>query len=128
MKRFYSLLSAMLMFSLALTFTNCNKDNNDDDDGPKSKKELLVDKWWYNNPDQGRGNFKFNSNNTLEATYPAPTSGTYEWGPNDSMYITMDGGAPPFTYHFITVEASVMEYWPTFEPEGNVYRFTTTEP
>jgi hypothetical protein len=126
MRKLHFLLTSLVLLALALTFTSCDKD--DDDDVPLSKQELLVDKWWYDVAGQNRGDHKFNSAaKTVDFTYPSPIQGTYLWGPNDSMYITMPGGAPPFTLWFKTVTETNMEYWPTFEPVENIYKFTTTK-
>ncbi len=118
------LVIALFVFA-AFAIASCNK-TPDDPPAPKDKHELLYDKWWYNVGNQGRGAHYFNSDGTCQITIP-PSSGVWKWSVNDSLIVTMDN-YPPMTLHFTKIEETEMEYWPTFEPEGNLYQFSTTEP
>jgi len=87
---------------------------------------MLYDKWWYNTDNQGRGDHFFNSDGTLQWTL-MPAEGTWEWKPNDSLKVSFTG-YPDATLWFKSIEENNMEYWPTFEPEANIYKFSTTKP
>lgn len=119
------LIAIIFLFTIAISA--CKKETTPDEDpAPVDKKEQLYNKWWYNVGNQGRGNHYFNSNGTVEMTIPQ-ASGTWQWSLNDSLIVTMDG-YPPITLWFSKIEANTMEYWPTFEPEGNLYQFSTVKP
>jgi hypothetical protein len=111
--------------SLILGWYGCKKDD-DGDDQPLEKHELLLEKTWYNNPNKGRGDHFFGSDGTLQVTNPT-WSGTYVWGPNDSMTIIIPGGGT-VNWWFRKIEKDYMEYWPTNELPENIYQFTTTKP
>ena len=114
-------IALMLLFTLAMSA--CKKEEEEPAPDPH---ELLYDKWWYNVGNQGRGDHYFDSDGTVQMTIPA-ANGTWKWGVNDSLTVTMDG-YPPMNLHFTKITENSMEYWPTFEPEGNLYQFSTTKP
>ena len=120
MKNQYLLISIIVVFAIILS--SCKKDDEQD----VNKDELLLEKTWYNNPDLGRGNHFFSSDGSLLITNPTIT-GTWQWGPNDSMYISTTMG-DNYTWWFRTIEENRMEYWPTYEPPNTFYQFTTTKP
>ncbi len=115
---------SIVLTCLSLSVWSCN--NNDDDDDP-SKEELLYDKWWYNLENQGQGEHLFGSDGSVHIVNPGPGVGTYTWGPNDSMYISLPGGTS-FTLWFRKIEEGYMEYWHPAEPLGYYYKFSTTKP
>lgn len=123
MKKIQLLFAAIIIATLAITA--CGKDD-DDDVTTTDPHELLYDKWWYNVGNQGRGAHYFNSDGTCQMTIP-PASGTWTWSVNDSLIVNIDN-YPSMTLHFTEIKENTMEYWPTFEPEGNLYQFSTTEP
>ena len=130
MRHFSKILLFAVIVSTAFYFTSCAKDDTTNDTPKvKTKHELLMDAMWYNTDGQGVGDRRFNTDGTFQFYNPNAT-GTYTWGPNDSMYIniTTPPGAPPMTYWFKTVTATNMEYWPTFEPSSNIYKFSKTKP
>lgn len=123
MKNLTFLLSLLLVTALVAVNYSCNKD---DDEPEPDTKELLLDKTWYSVGEIGNGTQIYGSDGTY-TFQPAGVTGTWAWGPNDSMYMVSAGGAS-FTFWFMKIEDDYMEYWPTFEPEGNIYKFSTTKP
>jgi hypothetical protein len=127
MKNLRFILSMMLVSALIAVSYSCNKDDDDNDDDPEpSKQELLLDKTWYSIGDIGSGSQIYNSDGTY-IFQPAGNTGTWTWGPNDSMYFVSSQGAQ-YTFWFIKIEKDYMEFWPTYEPEGNIYKWSTTKP
>ena len=115
-------IALLLLFSLGMAA--CGKE--EEEEPIPDPHEMLYDKWWYNEGNQGRGDHYFNSDGTCQMTIP-PANGTWTWSVNDSLTVTMDS-YPPMNLHFSFIKESTMEYWPTFEPEGNLYQFSTTKP
>ena len=87
---------------------------------------MLVEKTWYNVPNMGRGNHFFGADGTILIISPT-WSGTYVWGPNDSMTVITSTGAT-VNWWFKSITETTMEYWPTNEAPQNIYKFTTVKP
>lgn len=107
-----------------LTLIGCSK--NADEPSVDDKHKLLYDKWWYSIDSQDRGEEYFNSDGTCQMTIP-PASGTWTWKANDSLKVDFVG-YPSLILHFTILKQDTMEYWPTFEPLGIYYKFSTTKP
>jgi hypothetical protein len=117
-----------LMILLSMTFAACTKDDDDkkEEETPsKSKHEMLYDKMWYN-LGQGRGDHYFNSDGTCTWSLVAG-QGSWEWKPNDSLKVSFPGYTDQ-VFHMLKIEEKTMEYWPTSEPEANIYKFSDTQP
>ncbi len=121
--KFKNILFIVLLFTFSISACTKEKLKGDPTD---DKHMLLYDKWWYNIDNQGRGDHLFNSSGTVIWTL-MPSEGTWKWKPNDSLELNFPG-TPAFTVWFKSIKEDSMEYWPTFEPEGNYYQFSTTKP
>lgn len=115
----------MAFMLVSLVATSCKKDEPVDDT-PVDKHTMLLEKTWYNSPNQGRGDHFFGSDGTMQITNPT-WGGTFVWGPNDSMTVITTGGVT-VNWWFKTITADYMEYWPTNEDPANIYKFSTTKP
>lgn len=107
-----------------LTLMSCGKKT--DSPSVDDTHKLLYDKWWYSMDVDNKGDEYFSSDGTCQMTIP-PASGTWTWKANDSLLVQLDG-YPSFVLHFLRIEKDTMEYWPTFEPIGVNYKFSTTKP
>lgn len=124
MKKILHLGLILFFASTTLLLVNCKDDDTDDNNTtPKTKKELLIGKTWYAVlPNTQPQECKFNSDGTMSFVTPT-VSGTYVWDANDSMKLSVGGSN--ITWWFKTVNDTMMEYWPTFEPSTNIYQFKT---
>ena len=114
----------ILFLFITIQFFSCNKNNDNPtiDDNHK----MLYDKWWYGSKDQGRGDHFFGSDGSALWTL-MPSEGSWEWRPNDSLKVVFPSN-PPIVFWFTKIENDNMEYWPSTEPEGILFQFSTTEP
>jgi hypothetical protein len=131
MRKFSKFFIVLVIATTTLVLSNCTKDDTTTTPTPtptpKTKKELLVDKIWYAKEGTTMPqSLRVNTDGTVQF-YNPNFSGTYSWGPNDSLYLTFTG-YPPMTYWIKTVTDSTMEEWPTFEPISNIYKFTSKKP
>jgi hypothetical protein len=124
MKKTFQLLS--VVFLIVFFASACKKDDDNDKDSAQERHEMLYDKWWYNVGNQGKGDHFFNSDGTVLITIP-PIQGTWLWTSNDSLQVTFPGSAPSI-FHFTNIQENAMSYWPTYEPAGNIYNFSTIDP
>lgn len=114
-------LTTFLLAGLIIISVSCGKDDDE-----KSKYELLYDKTWYNINGYGDGTNNFSSNGTF-MFQPSGLSGTYYWSSADTMSLEYNNGNDQ-KFYFKTIEEDYMKYWPTNEPEGTYYEYSTTEP
>ena len=126
MKKLLFVLSIIVVSAFIVTSCKKNKDDDGDNEPPKDKHEMLLEKTWYNVPNKGRGNHFFGSDGTIQITNPT-WSGTFVWGPNDSMTIITPQGAT-VNWWFKEITEDHMKYWPTNELPENIYEFSTTKP
>lgn len=122
MRKIFQLVSLLLVF-VTLFLSACKDDGLSDE---YIRDQILLDVWWYSYGNNQRGECYFNSDGTVEVTFPVPSTGTYIWGPNDSMYVQLPD--INYTLWFQKYEENYMEFRPTNEPFANIYFFSTYKP
>ena len=98
----------------------CNKD--EDLPKPSDIHKLIYDKTWYCDDANQQPNNYFNSDGTFIIS---PNSGNWEWHSNDTLVLTDAVNSTIMVIWFTKIEENKIEYWPTWEPEGTTYKFTT---
>ncbi len=119
-------LSALVLVLFGFMIISCGKRQDKPVDPTTVRHQKLYNKWWYSTDNPSRGKDFFNSDGTAQMSFPAGT-GTWEWGPNDSLYVVLNGSLK-ITLLFTKIEDATMQYWPNTEPLGTLYHFSTTKP
>ena len=113
-----------LILLISLLSATCKKD--DEPNPTDERHKLLYDKWWYDATGNSYPQYIINSDGTFLIS-PSLT-GTWQWQPNDSLQLTIDGLSGTTVYWYKKIENQNVTFWPSFEPENTFYYFSTTKP
>ncbi len=108
-----------ILLSFILFGVSCKK--NEDLPTSSDVHERLYDKMWRCDDANFQADHFFSSDGTFVIS---PSTGTYQWRPNDTLILTDPTNSTTTVLWFTSLEDSTMAYWPTWEPEGIIYKFT----